>query len=260
MTRVSSASIQWRRLSFFRAVILAATPIWVAAAQSNTPTEDIASLDSKALSVQLASVLNSEAIIIGDATTDQKATELMLQLFGTQEEMKTIEADYPGIGKELADAILPIVNRYMRQRLPQLQAQQAQLYADNFSAAELKTLIDFYTSPTGQKMIASMTSRIQPKAMMQEASQSEDFQFSAGAALKDIRDTVPGILSDLGEEDRETLVQFARSGVLPKLQALGPKTQAIAISWNQQYAENEEREIEQIVESIFARRAEKDGK
>lgn len=213
--------------------------------------------DERAL--QLAKILNSEAIIVGDAVTDEKATEFMLQLFGTQEEMQKVESEHPGIGKELAAAALPIINRHMLQRLPQLQERQAELYAANFAAPQLSILVDFYSSTTGQKLIKSMISNVQPKAMLAEAATSDDFKISASSALKDIRDTVPTIISDMDETDQKALVKFAQSGLLPKLQALAPQTQTVALDWMQEYAEGEEREIENAIEAVFENRIEKNA-
>ena len=204
--------------------------------------------------LRLAAILNSEAIIIGDEKSDEKAAKLMAQLFGTNEEMKAAESDYPGIGKELADAVLPIINGYMRARLPQLHETQAALYTRTFSSSELETLIAFYSSPTGQKVIQLMIASLKPKAMLAEAQASEDFKITSSSALSDIRDTVPVILAGLGPEDQFVLEKFGRSGLVDRMKAVAPETQTIALEWMAEYASGEEAETDMIVQAVFAKR------
>ncbi len=132
-------------------------------AETLFPTSKVHTTEIKELSANLAKILNSEDIAIGDVASDEKAAQLMLQLFGTNEELKKIENEYPGVGKELANVILPIINRQMRLRLPQLQELQSNLYAEHFSAPELAILINFYSSPfrVRMKVILRVYCRIQ---------------------------------------------------------------------------------------------------
>ncbi len=253
MTRLVESAGKSMLTLLLTASMLIATPTQAATRVTTSAQASLAG-ETGERAMLLAKTLNSEDIIIGDATSDEKATEFMLQLFGSQEELQEVEREHPGIGKELAAAALPIINRYMLQRLPQLQQRQADLYAANFDAPQLSILVDFYTSATGQKMIKSMTSRVKPVAMMAEATMSDDFKISANSVLKDIRATVPGILSDMNETDQNALAKLMQSELLPKLQALAPQTQAIALDWMQEYAEGEEQEIDKVIEAIIENR------
>ena len=178
----------------------------------------------------------------------------MAQLFGTNEEMKDAESNYPGIGTELADAVLPIINGYMRARLPQLHETQTALYTRTFSSSELETLIAFYASPTGQKVIQLMNASLKPKAMLAKAQASEDFKITSSSALSDIRDTGPAILAGLKPEDHFVLQKFGRSGLVDRMKAVAPQTQTIALEWMAEYAPGEEAETDMIVQAIFAKR------
>jgi hypothetical protein len=203
--------------------------------------------------LKLAETLNSEAIIIGDATSDAEAIELIQQVWGSRDELAQLEKENSGITLAFARELLPITNRSMRERLPELHQRQAALYASHFSATELDTLIAFYRSPTGAKLIATTMTSLKPKAIIAEASQSEDFKFSAQAALKDVRATVPDTLKVMDATDKAVLMRFAQSGVAPKMRALAPKTQQLAIDWMNEEAPWEGAEIEKALERVFAR-------
>jgi hypothetical protein len=56
-----------------------------------------------------------------------------------------VERDY--------DALVPILQDRMMTRLSELESSIVAVYAGNFSAAELRDLIAFYKTPTGQKLL-----------------------------------------------------------------------------------------------------------
>jgi uncharacterized protein len=57
-----------------------------------------------------------------------------------------IERDY--------DAVMPMLLESMNARFGELAELLARVYAQNFTVAEMKDLIAFYRSPTGQKLLA----------------------------------------------------------------------------------------------------------
>lgn len=57
-----------------------------------------------------------------------------------------VERDY--------DALVPILQDRMMARISELEGSIVTVYASNFSAAELRDLIAFYKTPTGQKLLA----------------------------------------------------------------------------------------------------------
>jgi hypothetical protein len=239
---------------FVAAPMLASPPIFAFAAQS--PVTDL----HQAKSVALAGVLNSDAIIVGDDKSDAKAEALMLELMASDPDLAELESDYPGVGKEIAQAMLPIINKHMRQRLPELHARQSALYHANFSEGEIDALIKFYSSSTGQKLIAGMMENIKPDAMINEAKASEDFRFSANSALKDIRNTVPSIMSSMNDADNKALQALMETGLLPRMQKIAPKTQQIALDWMNESAPGEDEELEEAAVTTITRRMEQASK
>ena len=202
----------------------------------------------------LAKTLNSDAIIIGDDKSDAKAVKMATELLGTNEDIKALEAEYPGVSLEMARGMMPIVNRSARERLPVLWQRQADLYGKHFSASELDTLNAFYQSPTGQKLISAMIASIDPKAMVAEAKRSDDFKISASSVLTDIKAAVPDVLKQMDDTDNAALEKLGRSGILTKMKALAPATQTTALVWMGESAPWEDAELEKATEAIVQRR------
>lgn len=202
----------------------------------------------------LARILNSEAIIIGDAASDAKVFELIPQLLQATPELAELEKKYPGITQDIARAMLPITNRSARERLPQLWERQAALYAASFTLAELDRLIEFYSSTTGVKMIRIMLATNKSKHMVAEAVKSPELKFGASSVLADIRETVPDMLKQLDRQDQAAILALTKTGVMAKLQALAPRTQQIAIDWFAESAPWEDAEIESAMTRIVERR------
>jgi hypothetical protein len=126
------------RVAAFATVLL--SPFSAVASQSIENPPAVAVAISPAL--ELARVLNSEENIIGDEKLDAQATKFLMELFGSKDDLAETEKQYPGIGQELARETFPIINRFMRQRLPDLQQRQAEIYSKHFSDSELVTLSD----------------------------------------------------------------------------------------------------------------------
>lgn len=79
---------------------------------------------------------------------------------------------------------MPIVQQKMGARISELEDAVAVVYASNFSAAELRDLIAFYKTPTGQKLLEKT-----PSIAQQTPAAGQKFGQSAGAeAQKEMTD------------------------------------------------------------------------
>lgn len=74
------------------------------------------------------------------------------------------------------DALVPILMKKMDARFSELQDSIVLIYADNFTAAELRELIAFYQTPTGQKLLEKT-----PLVMQQTMAAGRKFGEVAGA-------------------------------------------------------------------------------
>lgn len=221
-------------------------------AEDNTAAIDIGK--KQTLADRLAALLNNEKTIIGDSEDDEKAREFALDLFGSHAEMAELEASAPGATAEIIDKVMPIVNNSMRVRLPELQRRQSALYAESFDEAELAFLLRFYESPTGRKLIALTMDNAQTQNMAKSAKQSADLTITPDAVIADLRSTARAIMPQFDDSDKVIFLELERSGVLPKLQAMGRRTQQVVLEWQDEYLPGEEEQIMALMEDIMARR------
>ncbi len=74
------------------------------------------------------------------------------------------------------DALEPILQGKMNARVDELQNAMATIYANNFSAGELRDLNAFYKTPTGQKLLAKL-----PVVTQQSMAAGQQFGRAVGA-------------------------------------------------------------------------------
>lgn len=206
-----------------------------------------------ARALELAAILNSEAMIVGGEKSDQQAKALMLELFATQTYFQTLESVQPGITGEIADAMMPIINNSLRVRLPELHRRQAELYKRQFSTSELVTLAKFYTSPTGQKLLEGVAENMRTDAMAAEAKKSDDFTITSKSVIADLRAAVPEALKTMTPGDEQVLIAFANSGLLPRIQKISSKSQTLTLDWTNESLPGEEEELDAATNAVLAK-------
>ena len=91
-------------------------------------------------------------LIVAMKATDQFKAILPLIM---QNLKPAIVQNRPDVEKDF-DAITPAMIDMAMSKLPALTALMAQVYARNFTTAELNDLMAFYKTPTGQKLLQSM--------------------------------------------------------------------------------------------------------
>jgi hypothetical protein len=74
------------------------------------------------------------------------------------------------------DALVPVLTGKMTVRINELEDSMVEIYANNFSGAELRELTAFYKSPTGQKFLQKT-----PLVTQQTMAAGQKFGQSAGA-------------------------------------------------------------------------------
>ncbi len=115
------------------AILLGAAPVW-----AQTPSPEAASA--------------ARELIVAMKATDQFKAILPLIM---QNLKPAIVQNRPEVEKDF-DAIAPAMIDMAMSKLPALTELMAQVYARNFTTAELNDLMAFYKTPTGQKLLQSM--------------------------------------------------------------------------------------------------------
>ncbi len=178
----------------------------------------------------LAEILGAPDIVVGGDLNRQ--SDAMAAIWRAVPQMAALEARSPGILDEFAAAITPIAADLLRGRTRDLQDRYAAIYADVFTAPEIDTLIDFYTSSTGQKLIHAMLDNVDYDAISDDLVESGMKSVSTRAALTDIYATLPAVMKTMTSADRAVLAVFEKTSVFARVEALAPRIQRAYLDWS----------------------------
>ena len=234
-------------------VLLALALQAAGAGQTVPPAPATAQAAPRPAALALARILNSEASIVGPAEPSDKATAFMEELSAGRADMKALEREHPGITRAIADAMIPIAVRSMRERLPELWRRQTLTYGARFDDAELETLTAFYGSPTGQKIIDQTQKAMGHKAMLAEAAASPDLKFGVDALQKDKAEAARTMAKALDVGDLMVVAMLQKTGLVDRIKAMGPRIQANILEWYDEQTPWEEAETKKAMAEVMTR-------
>lgn len=160
----------------------------------------------------------------------------------------------PGLGARLAERGKAELIAFTAERLPVMHERLASLFAANCTEEELKSLIAFYSSPAGAKMIRSITmSDHGGEAFTDEKFTAEEAATANRAAAKDAAKALDG-------DEWLAMMKFAGSPGGRAAKALGPQVQAISAEWMTSLMTDFSRRIEPIVEQMVTQAVEEADK
>lgn len=166
-----------------------------------------ATAESSALALELASMLNSEAIT--HRQLEIAYTETLPKVMKGNAEFQQLEKVFPGISDAAIKAEREIVEPWTMEQLPGLCATIAEIYSSHLTAAELQDVLAFYHGPVGAKALSSIAegsdmSAIASKNIADDQYQltGDDLRQATGAAA------LPGLLKSLNVEETRALFTF----------------------------------------------------
>jgi hypothetical protein len=142
-----------------------------------------------------------------------RAEAQFAETFAADARIAALEARRPGLRGKLAAVVRDAATDAYAQAGEQLQADAAGIYRERFSADELATLTRFFTSPTGQAMIA----------LSIEAEGDTARAFEA-----DRRQKLLAMLQNPSAQTKADLTMLMNSGLLPKVRATNPPIAALS--------------------------------
>jgi hypothetical protein len=202
-----------------------ADPAWPAAqpASPAPPASPASVIDPKAMESarRLARLINQEQAQV-DATL-RMVDNSFIPALASSEDVKAMEAEYPGILRRIADDLKPVFVRYTRKVLPDYVERYAALYAADFSADEIDDLYKLYASPTGQRLIASMMNNASVETLLKEAVSDPDSKASLSAVQTDHDRSSAAALKQVTDEDKAAFAGLVAKPYFPKMIMIGPK-------------------------------------
>lgn len=167
--------------------------------------------------------------------------------------------EHPGLVETILEATQPVVRKHMIAGMPALQERFAGFYARSFTASEIDSLIAFYSSSTGAKMVEGMYAGADLGKLVESVGEDGKDPVTSDEVRNFTRSTVERILPAFGEEDRKILMEFAASPAFAKMVKVMPEFRQMMADIANQPAPAMEAGIEQIVkravEDYFARRS-----
>jgi len=161
MAALAGWRYQMRRQFIKLAGLLAITVFLSAPVQAQTPDTD-----SKAAARELITTIK-----LGD-----QFKALLPMIF--QSMKPAIVQNRADVDRDF-DAVVPVLTDKMTARINEMEDSIVEIYANNFSGAELRDLIAFYKSPTGQKFLQKT-----PLITQQTMAAGQKFGQSAGAEAR----------------------------------------------------------------------------
>jgi hypothetical protein len=167
----------------------------------------------KAASDELSAVVVPDQMTEGQV--DRLVEGLLVQMFAQSENLRQLEAAYPGMKDAVGAGMKPLMIDVYLKMMPLLRADLAALYRANLTTGEARTAKNFLRSPVFAEFSESALANINFKAI-------------TGALLASAEAKTGKALSPA---DRATLMAFFASPVGLKLTSLNPQKLAIEAKW-----------------------------
>lgn len=206
---------------------------------------------SLALGVEIASLLNN-----ADSTSRQMVKlfdETMPSTLAANRDLAALEAEYPGIIKRMIEAMRPEVERQVIGGLPVLWDRMAAVYAGAMTDAEMREMLAFYRSPTGQWLIESIGEGADLSKLMANLLENENASITSGDLNAVVTASVERDLKRTLTKERERdILRMYASPAGRKITALNPKLLEIGAAWSNESTPEEDARLSEIVEGVVA--------
>lgn len=169
-----------------------------------------------------------------DEAMDRTMQTIVRQMITSSPDLAAIADILPDFEKKFIVTLRPFMMQHRDAVLPGYRTDLTQFFSAHFTDAELDSLITFYQSPLVQKMVSSMSERMDYKNMGTEMARDlddENAETSAGAMRKDMMRAAIGMTSQLTPDERGMLMRFSQTPPARKLNSLSTQRQAIELKW-----------------------------
>jgi len=142
---------------------------------------------------------------------------------------REMEQTYPGITAALWAAAEPEVRRAMTEQHPQYVDLIASIYSSRLTPAELEALLQFYSTPTGRKILDQIQRGMVPDAIYEEALRTGQLSQTAMQAAIDAESRK--FSATLTPEDRAAIVGVMRAVPMAKMERLNAELIQSLLQW-----------------------------
>lgn len=201
-------------MSLLLALLLAAAQPAAAPAQP-APDAGVSSPAVRPDSMALTRLVNPEELTIKMLV--RSFEDSLRTMVGSNEDYLALEKEYPGVSEAVVAAMLDVMRADAIAELPKMRERYARFYAEHFSPAETAELIRFYSSKTGQRLVAAKLTKLDAKPLTGELLKSPDGQVSKDHIQAMNRAASGSIAEEITPEDLAALKEFSQTPVFRKL-------------------------------------------
>jgi hypothetical protein len=174
---------------------------------------------------------------------DKTLTQSLPQSMKSASDFGIYEAEYPGLVDAVVAALKPVMLKAYEDKMPLLWATTAQIYRENFGAAELDQLVAFYKSPVGMRYMATARSNVDTQTYMDAAvgAQRELTDEVTAAKNKSEAAAIRKTNQQISAADKLIIFRFENSPLGPKLATTGPLIGKAMMEWDYYFTDEQKR-------------------
>jgi len=162
---------------------------------------------SRALALELATLLNSEAMM--EQQLDRSYEEVLPAMLAARPDFQEMEATFPGVTQVTIDAERKVVVEHALDQLHRMQSYVGGLYAERFTEAELAKILAYYRSPTGQRILSAIAAGYDPSAIITKNIESMgEAKLEGGDLLEATMPATLKFLSEVNPQERREITAF----------------------------------------------------
>jgi len=226
------------------ALLAVAAPIPVVAATTTAATAPV-SAEQQRLALELARAMNSEELT--RAQISKMLDDTLPKTFGATPEFAAMERDNPGITKAVIEAMRPIILNGTLTRLPTLWERLVPIYTRMFSVAELHTLLDFYTSPAGVRVIKAMGEGADYSRLLGDMIVNNSKTVTSDGVSAGVQSGVAQVIRTATPEDIKAMQALVATSAGKKLPMLNQEVQAASVAWGNEPVPELDAQVESAV-------------
>ncbi len=242
----SSGTPQKNRVSAFAGIAALLLALPSPALEQSTSANDQPASQSPQYdaALVLAKALRSEENMVAEsryAFEGQMATALQ-----KDKNVATLEGEYPGITNYMLTAMRSEIEQQIVSSLPILWKEMATLISSEMSLSEIGQAHQYYTSPSGRRLVASVLSHYDYGGLVSDTMKSSTFAVTPHGIKSNLESRIGKVIAEMTVEDKQALMVFTKTSAFTKIQALNPRILDITASWANRSTPEEEARLDTI--------------
>jgi len=209
------------------------------------------SAEQRKLALELARAMNSEELT--RAQISKMLDDTLPKTFAATPQFAAMEKDHPGVTKAVIEAMRPIIVTSTLARLPSLWERLAPIYTRMFSVAELHTLLDFYTSPAGARVIKTMGEGADYSRMLGDMVANNNSVVTSDGVTAGVQSGVAQVIRSATPEDMKAMIALVATSAGKKLPMLNREVQAASIAWGNEPEPELDAQVESAVKDAVVK-------